>query len=154
MIRRPPRSTRVRSSAASDVYKRQVEKFGSYDVMFRNVFTEALATIPRYEWHPKISLYIRTFNVVLGEFPEIEELDEGTWDAVLVSGTRMYSCVLTLAASCTNENVIWMDVLRKYLVHLVTVHPLVRLIGICFGHQLIAQAFGGKVVQDLSLIHI
>src|SRR5665811_1785111 len=25
MIRRPPRSTRVRSSAASDVYKRQVE---------------------------------------------------------------------------------------------------------------------------------
>src|SRR5665811_797051 len=26
MIRRPPRSTRVRSSAASDVYKRQVEK--------------------------------------------------------------------------------------------------------------------------------
>src|SRR5665811_1648334 len=26
MIRRPPRSTRVRSSAASDVYKRQVQK--------------------------------------------------------------------------------------------------------------------------------
>src|SRR5665811_44520 len=26
MIRRPPRSTRVRSSAASDVYKRQVER--------------------------------------------------------------------------------------------------------------------------------
>ena len=28
MIRRPPRSTRVRSSAASDVYKRQAEKWG------------------------------------------------------------------------------------------------------------------------------
>src|SRR5665811_2022538 len=28
MIRRPPRSTRVRSSAASDVYKRQVEVIG------------------------------------------------------------------------------------------------------------------------------
>src|SRR5665811_579501 len=28
MIRRPPRSTRVRSSAASDVYKRQVETCG------------------------------------------------------------------------------------------------------------------------------
>src|SRR5665811_2633472 len=27
MIRRPPRSTRVRSSAASDVYKRQLETF-------------------------------------------------------------------------------------------------------------------------------
>lgn len=41
-----------------------------------------------------------------------------------------------------------MDVLRKYLVHLVTVHPLIRVIGICFGHQIVAQAFGGKVVQD------
>ena len=28
MIRRPPRSTRVRSSAASDVYKRQAQRFG------------------------------------------------------------------------------------------------------------------------------
>src|SRR5665811_1966976 len=28
MIRRPPRSTRVRSSAASDVYKRQVQRLG------------------------------------------------------------------------------------------------------------------------------
>src|SRR5665811_1214157 len=28
MIRRPPRSTRVRSSAASDVYKRQVTVYG------------------------------------------------------------------------------------------------------------------------------
>src|SRR5665811_2042505 len=34
MIRRPPRSTRVRSSAASDVYKRQIRKFryGDYNL--------------------------------------------------------------------------------------------------------------------------
>src|SRR5665811_2591373 len=31
MIRRPPRSTRVRSSAASDVYKRQVDDLGLVD---------------------------------------------------------------------------------------------------------------------------
>src|SRR5665811_1195670 len=31
MIRRPPRSTRVRSSAASDVYKRQLITFGDND---------------------------------------------------------------------------------------------------------------------------
>ena len=31
MIRRPPRSTRVRSSAASDVYKRQVNKLAKAD---------------------------------------------------------------------------------------------------------------------------
>lgn len=58
--------------------------------MFRNVFTEALATIPRYEWHPKISLYIRSFNIVLGEFPDVDELDEGKWDAMVVTGTRKF----------------------------------------------------------------
>src|SRR5665811_996226 len=31
MIRRPPRSTRVRSSAASDVYKRQLLIYADYD---------------------------------------------------------------------------------------------------------------------------
>src|SRR5665811_1138351 len=38
MIRRPPRSTRVRSSAASDVYKRQVTK--GMDRLLRDVLTE------------------------------------------------------------------------------------------------------------------
>ncbi|WP_460379342.1 hypothetical protein [Staphylococcus aureus] len=32
MIRRPPRSTRVRSSAASDVYKRQLFMYSTSDV--------------------------------------------------------------------------------------------------------------------------
>src|SRR5665254_23501 len=33
MIRRPPRSTRVRSSAASDVYKRQILGYGNEEVV-------------------------------------------------------------------------------------------------------------------------
>src|SRR5665811_2627203 len=33
MIRRPPRSTRVRSSAASDVYKRQLDDLRRADVL-------------------------------------------------------------------------------------------------------------------------
>src|SRR5665811_2634184 len=36
MIRRPPRSTRVRSSAASDVYKRQIHQFAD-DVRARDL---------------------------------------------------------------------------------------------------------------------
>ncbi|WFD44621.1 GMP synthase (glutamine-hydrolyzing) [Malassezia psittaci] len=107
--------------------------------MIRHLLTEALASIPRHEWHPKISLYLRSFNVVMGEFPEIDELDEGKWDAIILTGTP---------ESCTQEHVIWMDVLRKYVAHVAEVHPLVRIIGLCFGHQLIAQAFGGEVVQD------
>src|SRR5665647_580191 len=37
MIRRPPRSTPLYSSAASDVYKRQL-MFGNHDFVFRNVW--------------------------------------------------------------------------------------------------------------------
>src|SRR5665811_1294421 len=40
MIRRPPRSTRVRSSAASDVYKRQLEQV--YDFIAIRIITESV----------------------------------------------------------------------------------------------------------------
>jgi len=52
------------------------------------------------------------------------------------------------ASSATEENSMWMEVLSKYLEHLVLEHPLVRIIGLGFGHQLVARAFGGKVVHD------
>lgn len=52
------------------------------------------------------------------------------------------------ASSVTEENPMWMEVLSKYLEHLVLEHPLVRIIGLGFGHQLVARAFGGKVVHD------
>ena len=50
MIRRPPRSTRVRSSAASDVYKRQTLNvvgigFRKGDDKFREAFNAALAKV-------------------------------------------------------------------------------------------------------------
>src|SRR5665811_1328124 len=43
MIRRPPRSTRVRSSAASDVYKRQINGIGHAAVTCDPDFRAALA---------------------------------------------------------------------------------------------------------------
>lgn len=66
-----------------------LEAFGNYEIMFRNLFTEALATIPRHEWHPKVSLYIQAFNIQMGEFPDIDQFDEGKWDALLVTGSRV-----------------------------------------------------------------
>ncbi|WFD30450.1 GMP synthase (glutamine-hydrolyzing) [Malassezia sp. CBS 17886] len=111
---------------------------GGYPVMFRNLLAEALSTIPRYEWHPKMSLFIRSFNVLQAEPPDVDELGEGKWDAVLVTGNL----------GSATEDAMWMDVMCKYLVHVATEHPLVRIIGIGFGHQIIARAFGGKVMKN------
>ncbi|KOS14671.1 hypothetical protein Malapachy_1170 [Malassezia pachydermatis] len=125
---------------AGEPPKKTAEKIGGgFDIMFRNTLAEALSKIPRHEWHPKVSLHIQAFNVQEAEFPDLAQLDDGLWDAIIVTGS---------ANSALDENVVWIEVLSKYLVHLVHEHPLVRIIGVGFGHQLIARAFGGQVVHD------
>ena len=49
MIRRPPRSTLDRSSAASDVYKRQVVRFKK-DLKRKNEFIEVLEKYRNYKF--------------------------------------------------------------------------------------------------------
>ena len=78
--------------------KQLVEKYGGVEYMLRNALAEALANIPRHEWHPKISLHLQAFNIMMAEFPDISQLDDGAWDAMVVTGSRMYifsSCKLT-----------------------------------------------------------
>lgn len=78
--------------------KQLVEKYGGFEYMLRNALAEALANIPRHEWHPKISLHLQAFNIMMAEFPDISQLDDGAWDAMVVTGSRMYifsSCKLT-----------------------------------------------------------
>src|SRR5680860_1917390 len=58
MIRRPPRSTQSRSSAASDVYKRQLE--GRLPLESDTAFHRALGTASRNE------VLSQTLNTVLG----------------------------------------------------------------------------------------
>src|SRR5665254_18840 len=72
MIRRPPRSTRVRSSAASDVYKRQ-------DLILRALE----AATPGVE--PDAAAAKLTSEVRLLSEPDINEVATFVW-----SGGRMY----------------------------------------------------------------
>src|SRR5665811_84379 len=74
MIRRPPRSTRVRSSAASDVYKRQVgyhsiEMWGgaTFDSCLRFLHEdpwERLRVVRRAMKHTKLQMLLRGQNVL------------------------------------------------------------------------------------------
>ena len=76
--------------------KEMAEKYGGFEYMFRNALAEALGVIPRHHWHPKISLHLQAFNVMMAEFPDIAQLDDGMWDAVIVTGSRTYAQRLSL----------------------------------------------------------
>ena len=78
MIRRPPRSTPSNSSAASDVYKRQV---------FPTADSDAVLVIPRQgDWYPRENIY------ALGE-GICDTLDDNSWN-IHVWGNRDFLYIL------------------------------------------------------------
>lgn len=70
----------------------------------------------------------RTFRVWDGELPA----DAGVCDAYAVTGSR----------SGVHDGDPWIAALIAFLLH---ARNKARLVGICFGHQVMAQAFGGRV---------
>ena len=74
------------------------------------------------------SLEFETYDVILGEYPK--KLQEN--DVYLISGSRYGA----------NDGDKWIDDLEIFVLELQ--HQKHPLIGICFGHQMIAKALGGK----------
>ena len=48
----------------------------------------------------------------------------------------------------------WIQTLVQYIRDLATSHPRVKIVGICFGHQIVALALGGQVVPNNGLWEI
>ncbi|TNJ48032.1 type 1 glutamine amidotransferase [Phaeobacter sp. B1627] len=91
---------------------------GDYDVMFRQLLDGQGFTF-------------ETFPVVDGEFPA----DAGVADAWLITGSKHGAY----------EDLPWIPQLEALIreIH----HRRMPLVGICFGHQVIAQALGGRVAK-------
>jgi len=98
-----------------------VEKFGGYSDMTQRL----LSTI-------EPQLMFETHAVINGEYPQ----DINQCDAWLVTGSK---------ASAYDE-ADWIRQLALFIQKLAGQQK--KLIGICFGHQLIAQALGGKVEKS------
>jgi GMP synthase-like glutamine amidotransferase len=102
-------------------------KYGQYPVMFSNVLLQA-----------EPNLQIRTYEVQFGDYPA--ELDE--CDAYLITGSKVSAY----------DDIAWIHELKSF-VRSIHQHQK-KLIGICFGHQLIAEALGGKVARSNGGWHV
>ena len=94
------------------------ETFGDYPAMFRNLLGQDTY---RYT----------TFDVASGALPAAVQ----DYDAYLVTGS----------SAGVYEPLPWIDPLKAFLV---SAKGRAALFGVCFGHQIMAEAFGGKVIKS------
>lgn len=100
-----------------------VEQFGEYPDMFARGFAEVGA-----------QLELVTYDVQLGQYPSfIDEVD-----AYLITGSK----------SSVYDPEPWIDTLKAFVRELDQAKK--KLVGICFGHQLIADALGGKTEKAVQ----
>lgn len=98
-----------------------VNDFDTYPQMFVSLLNRAAN-----------DLEYRTYSVIRGEFPESVDDCDG-W---LITGSRHGAY----------EGLDWMLALESFVRDLVDRQ--IPLVGICFGHQIIARALGGEVVKS------
>ncbi len=94
---------------------------GDYDTQFTHAFHSV-----------SLEVTLDSYNVVAQEYPT----DYMQYDAFIISG----------AAASSYDDLPWIHQLEEYIQVLYAKKRV--LIGICFGHQLIAQALGGTVAQS------
>ncbi|MFQ5596502.1 MAG: GMP synthase [Nitrospiria bacterium] len=97
------------------------ERFGTYSEMFQRLLRSVYN-----------QFVFQTYPVIDCEYPD--SLD--SCDAYLITGSK----------ASAYEDLLWIKGLQDYVITL-DAHKK-KLIGICFGHQIIAQALGGKVQKS------
>lgn len=96
---------------------------GDYDQVFKRFFADH---------DSKVTLDV--FDVTLEHYPD----DPYTYDAFVTTGSKF----------SVYDDEPWVKTLKAYVVDLYQRKQ--KLIGICFGHQMIAEALGGKVAKAVG----
>ncbi|KAH9896838.1 class I glutamine amidotransferase-like protein [Cubamyces lactineus] len=104
---------------------------GDYGAIFETLFRNAL----REAGGPETKFVVDAYDV---RNEQVYPKDVDQYDAVLLTGS----------AASAYENLEWINKLVDYVRFLSKEKPQIRLIGICFGHQIIARALGGECVPN------
>lgn len=112
-----------------------LEKYGDYPHMFKEIFAKA-------SQGKNVEITWDSFDVVRKqEYPDLRDLaDNKTYQGIVITGSA--------ASAYTDEP--WILKLLEYT-RMLRVEPYrsqVRLVGICFGHQIIARACGGECEKN------
>ncbi|EIW74995.1 class I glutamine amidotransferase-like protein [Coniophora puteana RWD-64-598 SS2] len=117
-----------------------IDSYGNITNLFTNLYTKLLLRLTREPSSllPMVlkSFRIHPYNVVQDNFPDIKTIDQ--FDSILVSGS----------ANGVNDPDQWIEKLGKLLHTVATDHPKVKLMGVCFGHQIISKAVLGLPVGE------
>ncbi|KAG5635204.1 hypothetical protein H0H81_012054 [Sphagnurus paluster] len=106
-------------------------EFGTY----HTVYTEFLR---RAHPVPGTEFVLDAYDVVEEmEYPSNAQLD-GYYDAVMYTGS----------AASAYDDVPWINTLVAFSAHVATEKPHIKIIAICFGHQILARALGGECVPN------
>ncbi|XP_006455579.1 hypothetical protein AGABI2DRAFT_227001, partial [Agaricus bisporus var. bisporus H97] len=79
---------------------------------------------------------MEAYDVIKDDYPEDDIIDD--YDVVMITGSPS-------DAFADDE---WIVRLVKFVTKVGTEHPGVRLVGICFGHQIICRSLGGEVIRN------
>ncbi|BFZ59185.1 folylpolyglutamate synthase [Saitoella coloradoensis] len=106
-----------------------LKRYGTYGSIFTNLLTRASEATT-----PAVTVRCDCFDVIKGEYPD----SLSKYDGILITGSR----------HCSFGDDPWIVKLSNYVSDVYQYHPKVKLIGICFGHQIIARALGGTVQKN------
>ncbi|GES72851.1 class I glutamine amidotransferase-like protein [Rhizophagus clarus] len=108
-----------------------IEHYGDYYAQFSRFLQKGVVSSKK-----QITLDIEPYDVTKMEYPSEQELF-GT-DGIVITGS----------AASAYEDIPWINCLVEFVSSIIDKHPKIRIVGICFGHQIIARARGGQVIKN------
>ncbi|KAI7903510.1 class I glutamine amidotransferase-like protein [Cokeromyces recurvatus] len=112
-----------------------LEKVGDYLQQFQTAFKKAAD-------NEKVTITWDAFDVVdAQEYPSLQDIENGTYDALILTGSKYNSY----------DNDPWLLKLIDFIKKMETDYTdKVKLVGVCFGHQIIIRAAGGKTAKSTT----